>query len=200
MFYNVFFLSACQNPDIRNEQPDTSEVLHESNYVIPYQLTHAEEELLRLVCRGDRINIFNFSVSDDIKSVSFWCEEYENGQPTYTHLQTKSEVSGEGRISINIDNKELHMAVKSESDSGRGSGAPYTPSGNSTRHIKYLRQQTEIKPDSEIALLVYAIQRTDNDENEALQMPGFYIKNSDRLSDFDKVYLFKCKFSEEVVD
>ena len=189
----LFFLPACQNPDIKEEYSDTSDVMHKSNYIVPYQVTDAEEELLRLVCSGDSINMYDFTVNDDVNSVTVWCEEYENGQLAYTHLEQESEISGRGRIAIRIDNTELHIAVAG--DSNRGSTVAYTTNYNIyCKPSNSLRHQTEIKPDDEIALLVYAIIDVEDDKNEYLQIPSFYIENPDRLSDFDRVYMFKCKF------
>lgn len=196
-FVVLFFLSACQNPGIKKEPLDTSDVMHKSNYIVPYQVTDTEEELLRLVCSGDSINIYNFAVNNDINSVTVWCEEYENGQLAYTHLEQTSEISGRGRIAIRIDNTELHIAVAG--DSNRSSTVAYTTNYNIyCKPSNSLRRQTEIKPDDEIALSVYAIIAAEDDKNEYLQIPNFYIENPDRLSDFDRVYIFKCKFSEDM--
>jgi len=193
----LLLLASCrQPPDQDHETAEPSGDLQKTNVIAPYQFTDSEEELLRLVCMDDIIQLFNFSVDDDIGSVTFWCEEYEKGQFIYTHLERTAEIDGGGKIAITIDDKELNMAV-AHGTSYRGSGITYTASDNYSSQSQYSRQ-TEIEPDAEIALFVYA--HAGDDQNEALQLPGFYMEVPDRLGDFDRVYLFKCRFREESID
>lgn len=192
----IFLFTGCLQPsNISNSTTEQTETeLIKKNFITPHEYSKDEQDLIQLINKEDFISIFDFLVSNDIKSVRVGWDEYENGKLMNLGMENEINISDEGKIAIKISQYDIYVTVQN-----RPFGDTYSIDKVTTRAYVVLPEKIEITTGSEIPLMMLVL---NYDEHVVgyLKNPSYYTENPKKLSKFDKVYLFNCSFSEEVVD
>lgn len=191
--------SAPPEPSNYEQSPIVS--LQPTNTLTPHTFTQDDKILINMIAPDSNINVYDFSVSSDINSVTLWYEEYQNGKLIESGLHSKFDIKQgyeKGSLSVYIDSNELKLtitngsSVQTDTDHITNVSSLFTGASNYKSNISKLTRNTDIMANSDIPLVIYAVK---NGEKITLGSPDSYKNYSSDLKDFDLAYIFICKFS-----
>lgn len=206
----IMSLSSCsKQSNIATEEP-SSTISNQTQSVSsnpstdllsPHVLTTNDKDLIKMIASDSNIYIYDFVVNSEIKQVTLWYEEYQKGEKIKSGLPIRFNIDQikKGSVSIFLDSNNLvkltttdGINAQTNTDTITSISSIYNDFTSYAMDISKLEQNTNIKTDESIPLIIYAVNKSDKIE---LKSPSFYINNKTDLNEFDLAYLFLCKFS-----
>ncbi|GAA0076303.1 hypothetical protein UT300005_06810 [Clostridium sp. CTA-5] len=172
-----------------------------SNQLSPYTLNKKEETIAKLISGQDQYAIFHFNIDKKIKNLSIWIEGYNNGEKlNLNNYSCFSLNNPTGKISINTNTSDNYQWNFSFADDENIANYSFKTNNQFEIDSKYSKGYTKlldpvkISTDKEILLQAYLFKDTGS---MSIYSTNEYLDNPEILTEFNYVYLVKCKFSDK---
>lgn len=187
----LFSFTAC---NFKDKLPDMS--------IQKSHLTEEEKDIIGLLGTDDQHAIYDFKVSDSIKTIQINTYKLNNGKWSMIASGARVFEDASGRIALSIDDiaKGCRVAIQSENDRGSNS---YTTEvskeqGNMGRATSYLTDTEEIVYEQEIPLVIQI--QTSKNIVGAYDVEYFYEPEKYSQYGYEHVYAITVMFSKKTLD
>ncbi|MPW27329.1 hypothetical protein GC105_16305 [Alkalibaculum sp. M08DMB] len=189
---SIFAFWGCANDQLRNEFGDY--------YISPAQLTSNQEELLDLtIDSNEKGMIYDYRVSENIKSILFEVTEYSYGDNPIVVSHGElffSETEGQFYLSYDNTSEKLRLALRSGSGTSRITleSDPKDKDNDNPRSQLYLSSNYKIIAGDKIPI---SLVLEGNSEEMSIWNMEKYLEEPELLKEYTKAHLVTITFGED---